>query len=54
MLGEKGSFPPFSNAPRDDQNNPLVELPMSVKEIITGVDAVILIHLHLDHFDEAA
>ncbi|QQT23061.1 MBL fold metallo-hydrolase [Staphylococcus equorum] len=54
MLGEKGSFPPFPNAPRDNQNNPLVELPMSINEIITGVDAVILTHLHLDHFDEAS
>lgn len=54
MLGEKGSFPPFPNAPRDDQNNPLVELPMSTNEIISNVDAVFLTHLHLDHFDEAA
>ncbi|PNZ32029.1 metallo-beta-lactamase superfamily protein [Staphylococcus petrasii] len=54
MLGEKGSFPPFPNAPRDDQNNPLVELPMSVDEIISNVDAIFLTHLHLDHFDEAA
>ncbi|KRG10830.1 MBL fold metallo-hydrolase [Staphylococcus sp. NAM3COL9] len=54
MLGEKGSFPAFPNAPRDDQNNPLVELPMSVDKIIDGIDAVFLTHLHLDHFDEAA
>ena len=54
MLGEKGSFPPFPNAPRDDQNNPLVELPMEVNDIISNIDIVILTHLHLDHFDEAA
>lgn len=54
MLGEKGSFPSFPNAPRDDQNNPLVELPMPTDEIMSNVDAIFLTHLHLDHFDEAA
>jgi L-ascorbate metabolism protein UlaG (beta-lactamase superfamily) len=54
MLGEKGSYPPFPNSPRQDQNNPLVSLPTSVEDIISGVDAVIITHLHLDHFDEAA
>ncbi|MEB7461615.1 MBL fold metallo-hydrolase [Staphylococcus succinus] len=54
MLGEKGSFPAFPDAPREDQNNPLVELPMTVKDIISNIDAVILTHLHLDHFDETA
>ncbi|MGK9184783.1 MBL fold metallo-hydrolase [Priestia filamentosa] len=54
MLSEKGSYPPFPNSPRQDQNNPLVSLPTSVEDIISGVDAVIVTHLHLDHFDEAA
>ncbi|WP_426982951.1 MBL fold metallo-hydrolase [Bacillus cabrialesii] len=54
MLGEKGVYPPFPNAPRQDQNNPLVELPTSVDNIIQSVDAVIVTHLHLDHWDEAA
>lgn len=54
MLGEKGSFPAFPDAPREDQNNPLVELPMTIKDIISNIDAVILTHLHLDHFDETA
>ncbi|RAS91016.1 hypothetical protein A3863_07240 (plasmid) [Priestia endophytica] len=54
MLGEKGAYPPFPNSPRQDQNNPLVSLPTSVEDIISGIDAVIVTHLHLDHFDEAA
>jgi L-ascorbate metabolism protein UlaG (beta-lactamase superfamily) len=54
MLGEKGAYPPFPNSPRQDQNNPLVSLPTSVEDVINGVDAVIVTHLHLDHFDEAA
>ncbi|MEC1069934.1 MBL fold metallo-hydrolase [Priestia megaterium] len=54
MLAEKGTYPPFPNSIRQDQNNPLVNLPISVEEIIDGVDALILTHLHLDHFDDAA
>lgn len=54
MLGEKGSFPSFPGGPREDQNNPLVDLPVSLDEITHNIDAIILTHLHLDHFDEAA
>lgn len=54
FLAEKGTYPPFPNSVRQDQNNPLVSLPTSVDNIISNVDAVILTHLHLDHWDEAA
>ena len=54
MLAEKGTYPPFPNSPRQDQNNPLVELPTSIDNIINGIDAVIVTHLHYDHWDEAA
>ncbi|MCY9093287.1 MBL fold metallo-hydrolase [Bacillus mojavensis] len=54
MLAEKGAYPPFPNAPRQDQNNPLVELPTSIENIIKDIDAVIVTHLHYDHWDEAA
>ncbi|MED4134115.1 MBL fold metallo-hydrolase [Priestia megaterium] len=54
MLAEKGTYPPFPNTARQDQNNPLAELPTSVDNIIHNVDAVIVTHLHLDHWDEAA
>lgn len=53
MLAEKGSYPPFANTIRQDQKNPLVSLPMPISEII-NVDAVIVTHLHLDHFDDTA
>ena len=53
MLSEKGTYPPFPNSVRQDQNNPLVSLPASIEEMI-NVDAVIVTHLHLDHFDDAA
>ncbi|QNK46749.1 MBL fold metallo-hydrolase [Brevibacterium sp. PAMC23299] len=54
MLAEKGTYPPFPNSPRQDQNNPLVSLPTSIENIIQNIDVVIVTHLHLDHFDEAA
>ncbi|WP_409347201.1 MBL fold metallo-hydrolase [Paenibacillus sp. MBLB4367] len=53
FLGEKGAYPPFPNSLRQDQFNPLVSLPTSIDNII-NVDAVLVTHLHLDHFDEAA
>ena len=36
------------------ESSPLVDLPMPIAEIIDGVDAVIVSHLHSDHFDEVA
>jgi L-ascorbate metabolism protein UlaG (beta-lactamase superfamily) len=54
MLAEKGTYPPFPGSVKQDQNNPVVSLPIPVDDIISGIDAVILTHLHLDHFDEAA
>jgi L-ascorbate metabolism protein UlaG (beta-lactamase superfamily) len=54
MLAEKGTYPPFPKSPRQDQNNPLESLPTSIDKIIKDIDAVIVTHLHLDHWDEAA
>lgn len=54
MLGEKGSFAGFPGAPREEQANPLVDLPIPLQDIIKNIDAIILTHLHVDHFDEAA
>ncbi|MDY0941830.1 MULTISPECIES: MBL fold metallo-hydrolase [Priestia] len=54
MLAEKGTYPPFTGSVKQDQNNPVVSLPIPVDDIISRIDAVILTHLHLDHFDEAA
>lgn len=53
MLGEKGVYPPFPGTHNQHLNNPIVELPVSIEEIL-DVDAVIVTHIHLDHFDPAA
>ncbi len=34
--------------------NPLIDLPMTEEAILEGVDAVIVSHIHSDHFDKAA
>jgi L-ascorbate metabolism protein UlaG (beta-lactamase superfamily) len=34
--------------------NPLVDLPMKKEEIMANVDAIIVSHIHSDHFDKAA
>lgn len=50
MLSAVGAFRSFAGiAP-----NPTIGLPLSVQEILSGVEAVIVSHLHPDHFDEAA
>lgn len=54
MLAGKGAYPPFPNSLRQDQFNPLVSLPTSIENIIHDIDAVIVTHLHLDHFDDVA
>lgn len=50
MLSSKGAFMSFAGI----ENNPTVELKMPVKEIVDGVDLVLVTHTHIDHFDPAA
>ncbi|MFD2639301.1 MBL fold metallo-hydrolase [Piscibacillus salipiscarius] len=54
FLAKKGTYPPFPNSKRQDQKNPLVDLPISVEEVVADIDAVIVTHLHLDHWDDEA
>ena len=54
MLAEKGTYPVFQDTIRQDSFNPLVSLPTSIDNVLDGLDAVIVTHLHLDHFDDVA
>ncbi len=54
MLATKGTYPGFENTYRSNLRNPLVDLPESVDQVISGVDAIIVTHTHLDHWDDAA
>ncbi|RKE84921.1 MBL fold metallo-hydrolase [Rhizobium sp. AG855] len=49
-LAEKGKGRSYSGRAQ----SPLVDLPLSVAEVLDGVDAVLVSHLHSDHFDEIA
>lgn len=49
MLSQKGEIRSFAGIER----NPTVELPIAIEDIIAGVDATIVSHLHPDHFHKA-
>ncbi len=53
FLSDKGALPPFPNTANQHLSNPTVDLSTSINEII-NVDAVIVTHLHPDHFDDKA
>lgn len=54
MLAKKGAYPGFPDTYRSELRNPTVELPFDVAKVMDGVDAVLLTHTHLDHWDAAA
>jgi L-ascorbate metabolism protein UlaG (beta-lactamase superfamily) len=51
MLGVRNSIRPLGGQPG---RNPTVDLPCSIDEVLAGVDAILLSHLHPDHLDDAA
>ncbi len=53
MLDDAGVRPPVEDSP-NPRPNPLVPLPFPAEEVVRGVDAVIVTHLHRDHFDDTA
>ncbi|KRG34377.1 MULTISPECIES: MBL fold metallo-hydrolase [unclassified Psychrobacter] len=53
MLAAKNAYPGFADTLNSQIRYPVVDLPMSVDEVLKA-DAIILTHLHDDHWDEAA
>lgn len=53
MLGPAGEMPAIPETP-NPHRNPLAPLPTAVDELIADVDAVLVTHLHRDHFDPVA
>ena len=53
MLDDAGARPPVENT-ANDRRNPLVPLPFPAADIVAGLDAVFVTHLHRDHFDDEA
>ncbi len=54
MLASKGAYPGFPETYRNELRNPTVELPFDTGQVLKGVDAVLVTHTHLDHWDPAA
>jgi L-ascorbate metabolism protein UlaG (beta-lactamase superfamily) len=53
MLAPVGALPAV-DAETDGRRNPLVPMPRAPAEIVAGLDAVLVTHLHRDHFDADA
>lgn len=53
MLAEQGAYPAVPDTTSTGRGNPDCDLPCPV-DALFDVDAVIVTHLHFDHFDEAA
>ena len=52
-FGPKSDFPGFEGTPNSHVRNPTVDLPVSIEELV-DIDAVILTHVHPDHWDDHA
>ncbi len=50
-LDDAGARPPVEDSP-NPRRNPLVPLPIAAEEVVRALDAVIVTHLHRDHFDD--
>lgn len=54
FLAVKGAYPGFEGTPNSDKRIPLIDMAEPAENIVKNIDAVILTHTHLDHWDEAA
>lgn len=53
MFDDRGARPPVANTV-PELANPLVDLPEPAATLLDGIDAVLVTHLHADHFDTTA
>jgi L-ascorbate metabolism protein UlaG (beta-lactamase superfamily) len=53
MLNPAGAVGPIPGTP-DPRPNPLVDLPFAAADVVDGIDAVLVSHLHNDHLDATA
>jgi L-ascorbate metabolism protein UlaG (beta-lactamase superfamily) len=53
LLAARGAYPGFAGTANSHLANPLVDLPVPLESLM-DVDAVVVTHLHLDHWDETA
>lgn len=53
FLSDAGALPAFNNTP-NQRPNPVVPLPVPARQIVEGIDATLLTHPHVDHWDVPA
>jgi L-ascorbate metabolism protein UlaG (beta-lactamase superfamily) len=53
MLDDAGTRPPIERT-ANQVRNPTVPLPWPARDVVAGLDAVLVSHRHRDHFDETA
>jgi L-ascorbate metabolism protein UlaG (beta-lactamase superfamily) len=53
QLDPAGARDPVPNTP-NPRRNPLADLPEPPEAVVAGLDAVLVTHLHVDHFDDSA
>lgn len=53
FLSDAGALPAFNNTP-NPRPNPLVPLPVPARQVVEGIDATLLTHPHVDHWDVPA
>jgi L-ascorbate metabolism protein UlaG (beta-lactamase superfamily) len=53
MLDPAGARPPVQGS-GNDRRNPLCELPEPAEVVVSGLDGVLVTHLHADHLDDTA
>lgn len=54
FLAPKDTYAGFEGTFNSEQRMPLVDLPTSMEELLSDVDAVVVTHTHLDHWDDIA
>lgn len=54
MLAKKDSYPGFAGTYRSEIRIPMIDLPFPAEDVIKDVDAVVVTHTHLDHWDDKA
>ena len=50
LLAPKHSYDPFAGK----SSNPTADLPCTPEEVVYGIEAILVSHVHIDHFDRAA
>ena len=54
FLAPKDTYPGFEGTFNYQQKMPMVDLPLSMDELLSNVTAVVVTHTHLDHWDDTA